>query len=261
MQAVEIGQVPIHVESCACARGADHLAVVVNREGNSVRVAVGREFVDAALFPDDRLKLEHLGGWASQVLRGILRRPGHFAAIVDLVGRTVVASQRGERSHDAVLPHKSQTCIGGRGKPHGFETAEVFPLRVCSGGFSLTHDLAPFIDPKRNTVRPSESGCAKVDLQSPGPEDGVHCAARNGRRATDQAIIPDYEWLSRRPAHRAQVCDGVAWCFATASMASKLLAAIEVAIDFICPSNLSRRGMRLESITERVEFQESTVAL
>src|SRR5207302_2604141 len=112
--------------------------------------------------------------------------------------------QRRELSHHAVLPHKRETC-GTGGKPKRVEAAKILKIRTQS--FTCTHGSAPFVDTKRRTVRPSESGSADVDLPSPVPEDGVHCAVSGGSRATYQTIVGDDIRLARRVAHRAEVGD------------------------------------------------------
>jgi hypothetical protein len=71
-----------------------------------------REFVDLAICPDDRLKLEllilalcRIESWASAVAHAVLRKPNHFASIVDRVGGAIIAPcQRWKLSHHAVLP-------------------------------------------------------------------------------------------------------------------------------------------------------------
>ena len=120
-------QPAIPVEGCASARRANNLTVVVDPGGDSVRVAGGsRELLDVAIFPDDRLELEHR---AARVLRLILREPDHFASNVDHVGEAVGAPQRRELSHHAVLPQEWEACSTGGStgvKPKRLEAAKVF---------------------------------------------------------------------------------------------------------------------------------------
>jgi hypothetical protein len=98
------------VSNRCCAiikRSAHNLAAIVDPFGFSRRVAGERqEFVGLALFPEDRLKLEYLGGHAGWVMSGIFRQASHLTPVVDAVSESVVAPQRWERRHHAVLPNK-----------------------------------------------------------------------------------------------------------------------------------------------------------
>src|ERR1700737_3141616 len=132
------------------------LAPVVDREGDSVRVARKRgEFMDLALPPDDRLNLRvRRAGWVCCI--GILRRPDHLTSVVDSIPRAVIAAQRGQRGHHAVSPKKGETYKVGT------VTAKVFQSWICNGSFRFTPNLTPLAGSGCGiTVRPSE--CAEVD--------------------------------------------------------------------------------------------------
>src|SRR5207302_5822676 len=95
----------------AIARLADSLALVIDRAGESVRVAGKcRKFMDdLAFFPQHRLKMEHLGStYAGCIWCGILRHPDHLASAVDLKGLSVAAKRR-TRGQRAVSPKKRET--------------------------------------------------------------------------------------------------------------------------------------------------------
>jgi hypothetical protein len=95
---------------CATTRDPGNLVAVVDRRSKSIRVAGEcREFLDLALFPDNRLKLENLRGLAGWIRCTILRLPDHLATAVNPGGKTVTASQCRERGRHAFLPNGRQT--------------------------------------------------------------------------------------------------------------------------------------------------------
>src|ERR1035438_6064124 len=174
-----------HRKGPAISRRADNVAVIVNRHSDSVRVAAeGREFVDVAVLPGDRLELEQLWGRAVSIWGGILRSSDRLAPIVDDVRPAVVATERRERSHPRKLPQERETA-SRRGKSVRFKSAKVLPIGVWGVGFGLTNHLAPFVEVKRHTVRSSKAGFADVQLQRLVPENGRHRATRGDRCATN----------------------------------------------------------------------------
>ena len=141
------------VESGAFARSSGNVAVAVDPERDSIRIArVCREFLDLAIFPDDGLELKHLGGGARRVPHGGLSRSGNLAPAVDRLGRAVISSQRGQGSHHEVLPRKGQTGSTDGGKPKRFEAAKVFTIRIARGRSGLPYSLTPFVNSKRRTI-------------------------------------------------------------------------------------------------------------
>src|SRR5262249_10564934 len=109
-EAAEVGHravLPEHgVKSrCATTRGSGNLATVVDRKSCSRRVAdERRKFLDPAFFPNDRFKLKNLGNLASRIRGAVLCLPDHLPPAVNPSGKTVTASQRGERGRYAFLP-------------------------------------------------------------------------------------------------------------------------------------------------------------
>src|SRR5271165_2881208 len=199
------------VERCALARRAYHLALVVDRQSESIQVAgYRRELPDVAFFPGGGLVLEHLRARAARVVpRRILRTPGSFTPIIDLVGYAVVASQRWKRGHDAVFPQERGTGVVEEGNPKGFEAAKILAIRIWGGSLRFPDGLAPFIDTKRDAVQPPEPGCADLYLQSFVPEGRTKCAIGAGRPATYDTVIGDGVWLA--DAHKAEISYRITW--------------------------------------------------
>src|SRR4029077_1745913 len=92
----------------ANARPADHLTLVIDPDGSSYRVSgERRKFMDLTFLrpPDDSLPIQDLGRGTVWISSVILRVPDHLTAIVAAAqGDTVIAPQRGQRSHRTVLP-------------------------------------------------------------------------------------------------------------------------------------------------------------
>src|SRR5580700_7517681 len=94
----------------AISRDPNRLTPVVDGESDPVRVAAKRwEFPNLALFPEDRLKLEDLGGHAGWVVRGILCSADRLASVIDLKRCAVITTQCGERRHRTVFPEEGET--------------------------------------------------------------------------------------------------------------------------------------------------------
>ena len=68
--------------TCAIARLADGLAIIIDGGGDAVGVAGDSwELLNLAFFPEDRLKLKDLGGaYAGWIRRIILSDPHHLAS-------------------------------------------------------------------------------------------------------------------------------------------------------------------------------------
>src|SRR6516162_1670636 len=164
--------------------GPDGLTIVIDGEDLPVRVTADSwEFLNLALFPDDRLNLQNLGGdrgVTGWVRRCVLSLPGHLASAVDPDRNPVITAERGEWDHDTVLPKERETYKVG--------TAKIFPQWVWSGSFSRTHDLAPLVDESCAAVRSSER--AEVARCAFTPEKGVAFrVARQGCEANYRAAV------------------------------------------------------------------------
>src|SRR6202022_740005 len=116
---------------CAIARLADGLAFVVDGVGEPVRVASdSREFLNLALFPEHRPKVQNLArGYAGWIRLIILSYPGHLARLLMLttwplfppnVGRGVITpfcqtKGRHTRSETGRLGEKKKPSPKGSG--------------------------------------------------------------------------------------------------------------------------------------------------
>lgn len=85
--------------------------------------------MDLAVFPDDRHKLENLGGYAGRVMCAILRISGHHTSVVKLGSDAIIAPKRGQGGHHALLPHERET--------HQVRTVttKVLSIRFIRDGF------------------------------------------------------------------------------------------------------------------------------
>src|SRR5215469_5034045 len=161
----------VSLKHCARTRVADGLTNVVDRQSLSVRVP-GKcwEFLDVAVSPNDRLNVQNLGsnrGIAGWVWRRNLRYPGDLAPVVNLGGLAVIASQRRQRGHHALLPEKWETYKVGA------EKAKIFSQRVWSGSLRTTPDFVALGGfERRSAVRTSQ--CAEVGHHAFLPEEAVH---------------------------------------------------------------------------------------
>src|SRR5690349_11903209 len=85
VQKLEI-DIELRVEGCANSRPPNHLAFLVDSEGEPFRISTNcRELMDIAILPRDRFELKHLRSRASQIRSGILRRARRHAEAVDFV--------------------------------------------------------------------------------------------------------------------------------------------------------------------------------
>src|SRR5215472_8517386 len=192
----------------AQTREADGLTSVVDRRSLSVRVSSKcRKFLDVAVSPDDRLKLQNLGGdrgIAGWVWRGNLRLPGDLAPAVNSGDEAVIASQRRQRGHHPLLPEKWETYKVGA------ENAKILPQRVWSGSIRTTPDFVALVGSKRPTaVRTSQR--AEVGHHALLPEEGVRsCVSGQGRKSCHRVSVVHARGEAKRPAECAEVCDGEA---------------------------------------------------
>src|SRR5215469_11013904 len=198
----------VSLKHCARTRVADGLTNVVDRQSLSVRVP-GKcwEFLDVAVSPNDRLNVQNLGsnrGIAGWVWRRNLRYPGDLAPVVNLGGLAVIASQRRQRGHHALLPEKWETY-----KVRA-EKAKIFSQRVWSGSLRTTPDFVALVGSKRPTaVRTSQ--CAEVGHHALSPQEGVHsCVSGQGRKSCHRASVVHARAEANRAAECAEVCHGEA---------------------------------------------------
>ena len=140
----------------AISRYTDHLALLIDVEGNSDGVAVKRwKRPDLARLrpPDDCLVIEDLGCDAVWILSAGLGRSNYLASVVEAAGVCVVTAQSGQGGQDAVLPHGPKTSqIGIKSK-----VAEVFVVRIGVSSLRKDHDPAVvvFLYPIDTAARPA----------------------------------------------------------------------------------------------------------
>src|SRR5215471_16118659 len=128
------------------------------------------QFLDLAVFPDDRLHLKReLGSDTSWVERSVFSLSNQLAPVVDFVRHSVVAAESGERRHHTVLPKEGQTYKMGR---KAKEIAKFLPQGIWGRSLGGAGHLALLVEWK---------GCAavwtpkrvEVRHQSICPEKGV----------------------------------------------------------------------------------------
>ena len=153
----------------------------------------------------------HPAGWVQRV---ILRNPGHFASIVDLVGRRRCCLRSvGSGVITPYCQRKGRQVVPVEGSPRALKPQKSSPF-----GSKVEVSAAPTAWPLSLTPNAiavlvhSESGCADVRSQSLVPEDGVLYAAseRPPRQLTKPLLVMGYAWPST-VADGAEVGDGIAW--------------------------------------------------
>src|SRR5262249_46599142 len=134
--------------------------------------------------------------------------PSDLAPAVNPSGEAVIAAQRRQRGHYALLPEKWETYKVGA------EKAKIFPQRVWSGSIRTTPDFAALVGSKRG-IAVGTSQCAEVGHHAFLPEEGVQSSVSGQvRKSCHRASVVDAPGEAKRPAECAEVCDGVAVCCA-----------------------------------------------
>src|SRR5215469_12093340 len=198
----------------ASTRTADNLAYVVYCDRSSDIVAVERaKLLDLARFrpPNDSLGIEDLRGNAGWVMSAVLRHADYLAEIVDRKSLAVIASQRGERGHNAILPAEGKTyMVDTLAKVAPTEiTLRLLPEWICLGCLGCTDDNAKVIGRTRSAVEPSE--CAEVDLRTLPPQEGVLVLiALQVGIASHPAVVVNPVGCAYGTPQRPEVDDGVA---------------------------------------------------
>jgi hypothetical protein len=142
-------------------------------------------------------------------VHGVLGPADGLALVVRAGCEAVGAAERGQRSHDTVLPDEAETLIANGGSS-GKEGGTAPPLSEwvrLRGLRDPADDFPPVLDgPEDAAVRAAE--CAQVEDRVALPERRVlHLVAREVGNAGDPAAVVDAAARARRPAERRQIGD------------------------------------------------------
>ena len=197
----------------AVAGNTDNLAPIVDpRRGRGGITGQRPQLVHRALLrvPHDRAELELLRRVARRIEHRRLGPTDHLPGAVNAGRKSLIAAQRGQGFHHAVLPDGADADVACHARQKG-SAAPFFVQRVERGGLADAGDDAVVADagPLHDAVRPAER-----------PQCVEHCAVPergDARRvagpvheACDQAAIADAGCTVARAAKRRQVGDGVA---------------------------------------------------
>src|ERR1039457_89034 len=140
------------VKRRARARCAHKFFFVIHSESSSLGIAwVYGKGSDFASSPQSRPEFEDLGCRAVRVAGTVFCHASGCSLIVDCGSLGIVATQRRERGHYAVLPKKTDA------DKVGAETAKILSVRIRYCGFGLTRSLQCFTGAnKRLAVRSAE---------------------------------------------------------------------------------------------------------
>src|SRR5262249_31103329 len=160
-----------------------------------------REFVSLPIRPDDGPILQNLWRYTGRVSMVSFRSPDHLATRIDPMPTTVIAAQRGQRSHNALSPNEGNTYeVSG--------TAELFGQRIRSQRLRNAGDSATLVNGKSRAVRTSQR--AEVDHHAVLPQKAMSAAVRQARKSNYLASIVQSESPAKSSAKRTQVFDSVA---------------------------------------------------
>jgi hypothetical protein len=178
------------------------LAGIVDGESDALGIALFDAKRDGpSVPPDDGSELKFLRSGAVWVHSGVLGLSDRSSPAVNPVGGAVVASERGKRRHDVVVPYERLA------DEVSAKAAEVLSVGIGDRRFGFTHNLSARVEAECVTVVSAQS--SKVGHLSLGPEDGVLIIVGEIGRTGDHVVAVYPEGLAEAAASQGAEIDDV----------------------------------------------------